>query len=91
MSDRTIRFVFDGKISVIIEINDGIPQGFLVLFIMFLIFIQHVIGVLEHKNEIVTFSYVNDLAIVIESSYARINSIRLQLALRRLVKAADEV
>jgi hypothetical protein len=28
---------------------------------------------------------------VIESSCARINSIRLQLALRRLVRAADEV
>jgi hypothetical protein len=28
---------------------------------------------------------------VTESSYARINSIRLQLTLKRLVKAADEV
>jgi hypothetical protein len=49
---------------------------------MFLIFIQHVIGALEYRNEIVTFNYADDLAIVIESSCARINSIRLQLALR---------
>jgi hypothetical protein len=58
---------------------------------MFLIFIQHVIGALEYKNEIVTFSYVNDLAMVTESLCARINSIRLQLALKQLIKAADEV
>jgi hypothetical protein len=58
---------------------------------MFLIFIQHVIGALEHKNEIVIFNYADNLAMVTESSCARINSIRLQLALRQLVKATDEV
>jgi hypothetical protein len=58
---------------------------------MFLIFIQHVIGALKYKNEIITFSYVNDLAIITESSNTRINNIRLQLALKRLVKAADEI
>jgi hypothetical protein len=58
---------------------------------MFLIFIQHVIGALEHRNEIVTLSYADDLAMVTESSCARTNSIRLQLVLRQLVKAADEV
>jgi hypothetical protein len=73
---------FNSEISVMIGINDGIFQGSPVLPIMFLIFIQHVIGALEHKNEIVTFNYVNDLAIVIESSCARINNIRLQLILR---------
>jgi hypothetical protein len=91
MSDRTIRFAFDSEINVIIGINDGIFQGFFVSPIMFLIFIQHVIGALEHRNEIVIFSYANDFAMVIESSCARINSIRLQLVLRQLVKAADEV
>jgi hypothetical protein len=74
-----------------IGINDSISQGFPVLPIIFLIFIQHVIGALEYKNEIVIFSYVNDLAMVTESSCVRTNSIRLQLALRQLVKAADEV
>jgi hypothetical protein len=58
---------------------------------MFLIFIQHVIGTLKHKNESITLNYTDDLAMVTESSYARINSIRLQLTLKRLVKAADEV
>jgi hypothetical protein len=58
---------------------------------MFLIFIQHVIGALEHKNEIITFNYVNELTMITESSYARTNSIRLQLALKRLVKAADKI
>jgi hypothetical protein len=58
---------------------------------MFLIFIQHVIGALEHRNEIVIFNYADDLAMVTKSLCARINSIRLQLALRRLIKAADEV
>jgi hypothetical protein len=58
---------------------------------MFLIFIQHVIGALKYRNEIVTFNYVDDLAMVTESSCARINSIRLQLVLRQLVKVADEV
>jgi hypothetical protein len=82
MSDRTIRFAFNGKISAIIEVNDGIPQGSPVLPIMFLIFIQHVIGALEHRNEIITLSYANDLAMVTESSCARTNSIRLQLALK---------
>jgi hypothetical protein len=77
MSDRTIRFAFNGKISVIIRVNDGIPQGSPVLLIMFLIFIQHVIRALEHKNEIVTLNYADDLAIITESSCARINSIRL--------------
>jgi Reverse transcriptase (RNA-dependent DNA polymerase) len=91
MSDRTIRFAFNSKISIIIGVNDGIPQGSPVLPIMFLIFIQHVIGTLKHKNEIITLNYVNDLAMVTESSCARTNSIRLQLALWRLVKAADEV
>jgi hypothetical protein len=38
MSDRIIRFAFDGEISVMIGVNDGISQGFSVLFIMFLIF-----------------------------------------------------
>ena len=55
----------------------GIPQGSPVSPIMFLIFIQHVIGALEHRNEIVTLSYADDLAMVTESSYARINNIRL--------------
>jgi hypothetical protein len=50
-----------------------------------------VIGALKYKNEIVTFNYADDLAMVTESSYARINSIRLQLALKQLVKATDEV
>jgi hypothetical protein len=58
---------------------------------MFLIFIQHVIGALEYRNEIVTFNYANDLAIITESSCARTNSIRLQLVLRQLMKIADEV
>ena len=91
MSDRTIRFAFDGKINTIIGVNDSIPQRSLVLPIMFLIFIQHVIGALEHRNEIVTFNYANDLTMVTESSCARINSIRLQLALRQLVKAVNEI
>jgi hypothetical protein len=39
MSDRTIRFAFDGEISIMIGINDGILQGSPVLPIMFLIFI----------------------------------------------------
>jgi hypothetical protein len=77
MSDRTIRFAFNNKINIIIGINDGISQGSPVLFIIFLIFIQHVIGALEHKNEIITFNYADDLAMVTESSCARINSIRL--------------
>jgi hypothetical protein len=50
-----------------------------------------VIGALEHRNEIITLSYADDLAMVTESLYARINSIRLQLTLRQLVKATDEV
>jgi Reverse transcriptase (RNA-dependent DNA polymerase) len=68
-----------------IGVNDGIPQGSPVSPIMFLIFIQHVIGTLEHRNEIITFNYADDLAMVTESSYARTNSIRLQLALKRLL------
>jgi hypothetical protein len=91
MSDRTIRFAFDSEISTIIGVNDGIPQGSPVSPIMFLIFIQHVIGALEHKNEIITLSYADDLTIITESSCARTNSIRLQLALKQLIKATDEV
>jgi hypothetical protein len=45
---------------------------------------------LKQTNEIVILSYADDFAMVTESAYARINSIRLQLILRRLVKAADE-
>jgi hypothetical protein len=41
-------------------------------------------------NEIIIFSYADDFAMIIKSLYTRINSIRLQLALRRLVKIADE-
>jgi hypothetical protein len=58
---------------------------------MFLIFIQHVIGALEYKNEIITFNYADDLTIITKSSYARTNSIRLQLALKQLIKTADEI
>jgi Reverse transcriptase (RNA-dependent DNA polymerase) len=82
---------FMSEISAIIGINDSISQGSPVSPIMFLIFIQHVIGALEHRNEIITLNYADDLAIITESSYARTNSIRLQLVLRRLVKAADEI
>jgi hypothetical protein len=39
MSDRTIRFAFDGEISAIIGVNNGISQGSPVSPIMFLIFI----------------------------------------------------
>jgi hypothetical protein len=77
ISDRTIRFAFNSEINAIIGVNDSILQGSPVSPIMFLIFIQHVIGALEHKNEIITFNYADDLAIVTESSYARINNIRL--------------
>ena len=58
---------------------------------MFLIFIQHVIGALKHRNEIITLNYADDLTMVTESSYTRTNSIRLQLTLKRLMKTADEV
>jgi hypothetical protein len=58
---------------------------------MFLIFIQHVIGALKHKNEIITLNYADNLAIITESSYARINSIRLQLVLKQLIKTANEI
>jgi hypothetical protein len=46
---------------------------------------------IEHRNEIIIFNYANNLAIITKSSYAKINSIRLQLALRRLIKITDEV
>jgi hypothetical protein len=91
MSDRTIRFAFDGEISAIIDVNDSISQRSPVSPIMFLIFIQHVIKALKQTNEIVTLSYADDFAMVTESSYARTNSIRLQLALKQLVRAADEI
>jgi hypothetical protein len=42
-------------------------------------------------NEIVTFNYADDFAIITESLYARINNIRLQLILRRLIRAVDEI
>jgi hypothetical protein len=58
---------------------------------MFLIFIQHVIRALKHRNEIITLNYADNLTIITELSYARTNSIRLQLALRQLIKAANEV
>jgi hypothetical protein len=74
-----------------IGVNNGISQKSPVSLIMFLIFIQHVIGALKQTNEIVTLNYADDFAMVTELSYARINSIRLQLALRRLVRAADEI
>jgi hypothetical protein len=77
MSDRTIRFAFDNEISTMIGVNDDISQGSPVSPIIFLIFIQHVIGALKHKNEIITLNYVNDLAMVTKSSCARTNSIRL--------------
>jgi hypothetical protein len=91
MSDRTIRFAFDSKISAIIGVNNGISQGSPVSPIMFLIFIQYVIGALKQTNEIVTLSYADDFAMVTKSSCARINSIRMQLILRRLVRAADKI
>jgi hypothetical protein len=50
-----------------------------------------VIGILKHKNEIVILNYADDLTRITESSCARTNSIRLQLALRQLIKAIDEV
>src|SRR5258708_20770767 len=68
-----------------IGINDDISQGSPVSPIMFLIFIQHVLEVLKQTNEIVTLNYADDFAMVTESSCARINSIRLQLALLRFV------
>jgi hypothetical protein len=77
MSDRTIRFAFDSEISAIIGVNDGIPQRSPVSPIMFLIFIQHVLRALKQTNEIVTLSYADDFTMVTESSYARINGIRL--------------
>jgi Reverse transcriptase (RNA-dependent DNA polymerase) len=91
MSDRTIRFAFDGKISAMIGVNNGIPQESPVSPIMFLIFIQHVLGALKQTNEIVTLNYANDFALITESSCARTNSIRLQLALKRLVRTTDEI
>jgi hypothetical protein len=39
MSDRTIRFAFNGEINAIIGVNNSIPQGSPVSPIMFLIFI----------------------------------------------------
>jgi hypothetical protein len=81
----------NGEISAIIGVNNGIPQRSPVSPIMFLIFIQHVIRALKQTNEIITLSYADDFTMVTESSYARTNSIRLQLALRRLIRAANEV
>jgi hypothetical protein len=47
MGDRIIRFAFDGEISAMIGVNNGISQGSPVSPIMFLIFIQHVLGALK--------------------------------------------
>jgi hypothetical protein len=91
MSDRTIRFAFNSEINAIIGVNNSIPQGSPVSPIMFLIFIQHVIRALKQTNEIVTLNYADDFAMITESSCARTNSIRLQLALKRLVRAVNEV
>jgi hypothetical protein len=77
ISDRIIRFAFDGKINAIVSVNNDISQGSPVSPIMFLIFIQYVIRALKQTNEIVILSYANDFTIVTESSCARINSIRL--------------
>jgi hypothetical protein len=91
MSDRTIRFAFDGEISAIIGVNNDIPQGSPVSPIIFLIFIQHVLGALKQTNEIITLNYANDFALITESLCAKINGIRLQLILRRLMRVANEV
>jgi hypothetical protein len=77
MSDRIIQFAFDNKINAMIGVNNDIPQRSPVSPIMFLIFIQHVLGTLKQTNEIVTLNYADDFALVTESSYARINNIRL--------------
>jgi hypothetical protein len=90
MSDRTIRFAFDNKISAIIGVNNSIPQESPVSPIIFLIFIQYVIGALKQTNEIITLNYADDFTMITELSCARTNNIRLQLALRRLVRAINE-
>jgi hypothetical protein len=46
---------------------------------------------LKQTNEIVILSYADDFAMVTESLYARTNGIRLQLALRRLVRAVNKI
>ena len=90
MSDRAMRFAFDGEVGPMIEVNSGIPQGSPVSPIMFPIFLQHILKKLDQWRDVEIISYVDDIAIVAESSCARINGIRIQLAMQRLIRAADE-
>src|SRR5277367_1940300 len=89
MSDRTMRFTFDGEIGLLINVNSGIPQGSPISLIMFLIYLQHIFQTLNHWPEIESMSYIDDIALITGSSCARTNGIRLQLAVQRLCKVAE--
>jgi hypothetical protein len=84
-----MRFVFDGEIGPLININSGISQGSPVSPIIFLIYLQHIFQALDHWPEIKSMSYMDDITLITGSLYARANGIRLQLAVQRLCKVAE--
>jgi hypothetical protein len=89
MSDRTMRFAFDGEIKPLISVNSGTPQGSPISPIIFLIYLQPIFQALGYWPEIEAIAYIDDIIIVTGSTCARTNGIRLQLAIQRLCRVAE--
>jgi hypothetical protein len=77
MSDRTMRFAFDGEIEPLISVNNGTSQRFPISPIIFLIYLQPIFQALNYWPEIEAIAYIDDIIIVTGSICARTNGIRL--------------
>jgi hypothetical protein len=77
MSDRTMRFAFDGEVGPLISVNSGTSQGSPISPIIFLIYLQPIFQALGYWPEIEAIAYINDIIIVTGSTCARTNGIRL--------------
>jgi hypothetical protein len=81
ISDRTMRFAFDGEVGLLINVNSGIPQRSPISSIIFLIYLQPIFQALDYWSEIEAIAYIDDIIIVTGSTCARTNGIRLQLVI----------
>src|SRR5271156_1161265 len=90
MSDRIMRFAFDGEIRSSISVNSDIPQGSPVSFIIFLIYIYHIFEPFKRWPDITALSFINDVGIITKSFSTEANDRRLQKILKILNEVASK-
>jgi Reverse transcriptase (RNA-dependent DNA polymerase) len=99
MQKRKIQLIFNSEISSELSIEVGVPQGSPISAILFLIYTRYIFELAEEENNqqikellsnIRILSYIDDIAIVVNSKTLKENSKKLELIAERLFNRGKE-